>query len=78
MKHHGLLDLFPKWEMSVWDDGRMLAYAHSRDGLHWKCRSLEEKHNPRSREFVGAPPKIEVYSKTAAADWLRKFQEKPE
>jgi len=73
MKHHGLLDLFPKWEMSVWDNGTMLAYAYSLDGLHWRCRSQEEKYNPRSSKFVGAPPKIEVYSKSNATDWLRKF-----
>jgi len=73
MKHHGLLDLFPNWQMSVWDNGTMLAHAYSLDGLHWKCRSLEEKYNPRSRKFVGAPPKIEVYSKSNAEDWLRKF-----
>lgn len=71
----GILDLFPKWEMSFWHGGEMVAYAFSTDGFEWKCRDLSDRYNPLSSSFVGAQPKITVSSKTEAEKWLRRFGE---
>lgn len=69
---NGILDLFPKWEMSLWRNGKMIAYTFSLNGLDWKCRIISDRYNWRSSEFVGAAPKITVFSKTAAKEWLEK------
>ena len=74
-EHDGILDSFPKWEMSLWRNGEMVAYTFSLNGLDWKCRVISDRYNPRSSAFVGAQPKVTVYSKTAAMDWLKRFCE---
>ena len=73
----GILDRFPKWEMSLWHDGEMVAYTFFSDGLEWKCRDLSDRYNPRSSAFIGAQPKITVFSKTAAEKWLSRFGDRP-
>lgn len=67
----GILDCFPKWEMSLWRDGEMVAYTFSIDGLEWKCKVIADHYKPQSSAFIGAQPKISVFSKTAAEKWLR-------
>lgn len=69
----GILDLFPKWEMSLWRDGEMVAYTFSNNGLEWKCRVVSDRHNPRSSAFIGPQPKITIFSKTAAREWLTRL-----
>lgn len=56
--HNGPLDLFPKWEVSWWEEGEMRAYAFSKDGLWWKCRTIDGKS------------KTLVYSKKHAQEWV--------
>jgi hypothetical protein len=73
----GILDLFPKWEMSLWRNGEMVAYTFSINGLDWKCRIISDRYNWRSSEFAGAQPKITVFSKTAAKEWLCRFEGQP-